>query len=36
MLCVHNDGFSNIGPPLDGNKRLFYESAVKTFNLKNT
>ncbi len=31
-VCVCDGNFSYIVPPLDGDKRLFYESAVKTFN----
>ncbi len=33
-MCVHDGDFSYTVPPLDGDKRLFYESAVKTFKLK--
>ncbi len=35
-VCVHDGDFSYIVLSLDDNKRVFYESAVKTFKLKNT
>ncbi len=30
-MCVCDVGFSYSVPPLDGDKRLFYKTAVKTF-----
>ncbi len=35
-MCVSDGDFSYIVPPLDGDKRLFYESALNTFILKET
>ncbi len=33
-MCVHDGDFNDIVPQLDGDKRLFFELAVKTFILK--